>query len=96
MPYSAASLSILCSMRDKGKYLLRGDRSHGFQIRYNPSTKQREDRSALSLIPLERAGLIAFESEPLDPKRYYSVRMTEKGQDYLKESENRQCGEGDS
>ena len=93
MPYSAASLSILCSVRDKGKFLLREDRSHGFQIRYHPATNKREDRSVLSLIPLERAGLIEFDSDPLDPKRYFSVRLTDKGLDYLNESDSKQCGE---
>ncbi len=79
MPYSATSLAILRSMRDESKFLLRGDRSHGC----NPVTKQREDRSARSLIPLERAGLIEFVSEPLDPRRYYSVKMTRKGIEFL-------------
>jgi len=68
MPYSAASLAILRSMREEHKFLLRGDRSHGCQIRYNPLTKQRQDRSALSLIPLERAGLIEFVSDPESPR----------------------------
>ena len=83
MPYSATSLAILRSVRDKKKFLLRGDRSHGCEVRYNPATKQREDRTALSLIPLERAGLIKFESEPLNPNRYYSVRITKKGMELL-------------
>ena len=87
MPYSATSLAILRSMRDKHKFLLRGDRSHGCEIRYNLVTKQREDRSALSLIPLERAGLIEFVSVPLDPKRYYIARMTKKGIEFLKEND---------
>lgn len=87
MPYSATSLAILRSMRDKHKFLLRGDRSHGCEIRYNLITKQREDRSALSLIPLERAGLIEFVSEPLDPKRYYIGRMTKKGIEFLEEND---------
>lgn len=87
MPYSASSLAILRTMRDKNSYLLRGDRSHGCQVRYNAVTKKREDRTALSLIPLERAGLIEFATEPLDPIRYYSVRMTQKGQDFLEEND---------
>jgi len=87
MPYSATSLAILRSMRDGHRYLLRGDKCHGCQVRYSPATKQREDRSALSLIPLERAGLIEFESEPLNPKRYYSVKLTKKGRDYLDEND---------
>jgi len=70
-------------MREGSRFLLRGDKSHGCQIRYNLVTKKREDRTALSLIPLERAGLIEFEAEPLNPKRYYSVKMTEKGIKFL-------------
>jgi len=88
MPYSATSLSILRSMRDGSKYLIRGDRSHGCKIRYNLVTKQREDRTALSLIPLERAGLIEFSSEPLTPKRYYRVKITSKGQKFLDENDS--------
>jgi len=87
MPYSSTSLAILRLMRDKHKFLLRGDRSHGCEIRYNLVTKHREDRSALSLIPLQRAGLIEFVSEPLDPKRYYIVRMTKKGIEFLEEND---------
>jgi hypothetical protein len=86
MPFSATSLAILLAMRDGTKFLLRGDRSHGCQIKYNPVTKQRDDRTALSLIPLERAGLIAFESEPVTPGRYYSVKMTEMGLEWLNEN----------
>ncbi len=89
MPYSATSLAILRAMRDKSKFLLRGDRSHGCQVRYNPVTKQREDRTALSLIPLERAGLIAFESEPLNPKRYYGVKITHEGMAFLEQTDAR-------
>ncbi|MRT24997.1 hypothetical protein GJV14_13705 [Enterobacteriaceae bacterium RIT697] len=89
MPFSATSLAILLAMRDGDKFLLRGDRSHGCQIKYNPVTKQRDDRTALSLIPLERAGLIAFESEPVTSGRYYSVKMTTKGMAWL--DENTQC-----
>ena len=94
MPYSATSLAILRSMRDEHKFMLRGDRSHGCQIRYSPVTKQRQDRSALSLIPLERAGLIEFVSEPLDPKRYYSVKLTKKGIGFLENNDipaRKQC-----
>lgn len=87
MPYSATSQAILRAMNDGRKFLLRGDRSHGCQIRYNPTTKQREDRTALSLIPLERAGLIEFESEPLNPNRYYSVKITKKGLEHLAEND---------
>lgn len=86
MPYSATSLSVLRSLRDGGKFLLRGDRSHGCQIRYNAITKQREDRSALSLIPLERAGLIEFVSDPIDPVRYYGVKITIMGYAFLNEN----------
>lgn len=87
MPYSAASLTILRSMQEKAKYMLRGDKSHGFQIRYNSVTKKREDRTALSLIPLEREGLIKFESEPLDPLKYYNVVITVKGTKLLEEND---------
>ncbi|WP_128602817.1 hypothetical protein [Pantoea wallisii] len=88
MPYSATSLAILRSMRDGARFLLRGDKSHGCQVRYNPDTKLREDRTALSLIPLERGGLIEFEREPVNPKRYYSVKMTKKGMAFLYESDD--------
>lgn len=83
MPYSEASLSILRAMRDGSRFLLRGDRSHACQVRYHPVSGQRQDRTALSVIPLERAGLVKFESEPLTPGRYYSVKMTEKGIEWL-------------
>lgn len=88
MPYSATSLTILRAMRDGNKFLLRGDRSHACQVRYNPVTKQREDRTTLSLIPLERAGLIKFESEPLNPNRYYSVKITKKGMELMEEKDD--------
>lgn len=58
---------------------MRGDRSHECQVRYNSATGQREDRTALSLIPLERAGMIEYESQPVNPVRYYSVKISEKG-----------------
>lgn len=87
MPYSATSLKVLRAMRDGNKFLLRGDRSHACQVRYNPVTKKREDRTALSVIPLERAGLIEFEFEPLTPGRYYSVKITKKGIDWLDEND---------
>jgi len=74
-------------MRGKHKFLLRGDRSHGCQVRYDPVSKQRADRTALSLIPLERAGLIEFDTEPLDPNRYYSVKLTNKGIALLERSD---------
>lgn len=86
MPFSVTSLAILRSMREGGRYLLRGDKTHGCQVMYNPVTKQREDRTALSLIPLERAGLIEFECDPINPKRYYSVKMTSKGMAFLDEN----------
>ena len=87
MPYSATSLTILRAMRDGNRFLLRGDRSHACKVMYNPVTKQREDRTTLSIIPLERAGLIAFESEPLTPGRYYTVKMTKKGIEWLDEND---------
>lgn len=88
MPYSVTPLTVLRAMREGNRFLLRGDRSHACQVRYNPVTKQREDRTALSVIRLERAGLIAFDSEPLTPDRYYSVKMTKKGMVWLDENDS--------
>lgn len=90
MPYSATSQAILRAMRDGSKFLLRGDRTHGCKVRYNPVSKQREDRTALGLIPLERAGLIEFEAEPFDPNRYYSVQISKKGMMFLDENGDRE------
>lgn len=87
MPYSTTSLAIVRAMRDGSKFLLRGDKSHACQIRYNPVTNQRKDRTTLSVIPLERAGLIAFDSEPLSPRRYYSVEITKNGIEWLNEND---------
>ncbi|MGJ0191637.1 hypothetical protein ACR6A7_04745 [Pantoea sp. RRHST58] len=88
MPYSAKSLAILRAMRGGDKFLLRGDRSHGCQIRYHPVTKQREDRTALSLIPLEKAGFVNFDATSINPARYYSVTITEKGMQFLEENDD--------
>lgn len=86
MPYSATSLAILRSMRDGVKFLLRGDRTHGCQVRYHPISKLREDRTAQILLPLEKAGMIEFASEPLKARRYYAVKITNKGTKFLEES----------
>lgn len=79
MPVSRAQLITLRRMRNGTRYMMRGDKAGGVEVRYVTGTMDRDDVNCRSLAPLMRSGLIRFRSKPTDMTRYYEVELTLQG-----------------
>ncbi|MBM0748974.1 hypothetical protein JJB79_16405 [Pantoea eucrina] len=79
MPVSRAQLFTLRRMRNGTRYMMRGDKGYGIEVRYDVATGNRDDVSCRSLAPLMRSGLIRFKTKPTDMTRYYEVELTPQG-----------------
>lgn len=67
------------------KYLLRGDKAIGLEVRRDDKTCKLKQVNCRSLAPLLREGLVEFAFMPTDITRYYEVRLTEAGERLVKE-----------
>ncbi|EPF0317385.1 hypothetical protein ACSN7O_004822 [Enterobacter chuandaensis] len=87
IPPSAGLIALLRDIGASGRYLLRGDRTHGFQVRYHKKSMERNDKTLQGLPFLACSSWIEFACEPLDPFRYYRVRLTARARVFLWEHE---------
>lgn len=79
MPVSREQLFTLRRMRSGTRYMMRGDKAYGIEVRYDLQTRNRDDINCRSLAPLMRSGHIGFSQKPTDMTRYYEVQLTPQG-----------------
>ncbi|EPF0317281.1 hypothetical protein ACSN7O_004687 [Enterobacter chuandaensis] len=84
IPPPAGVITLLRDIGAGGRYLLRGDRTHGFQVRYHKKSTERNDKTLRGLPFLVSSGWIEFACEPGDPFRYYRVRLTARARAFLR------------
>lgn len=83
MRLSKESLKALENLAKGTRFMLRGDMTHGFEIRYDPVNARRSDKTCRSLPKMKRAGWIEFATPPLNHHRYYNVKLTPAGTEIL-------------
>lgn len=77
--FSSEAVSSLRSLAHGGRYLLRGDNTHGYRVRYNLENKKRENKTCRSLALMERAGLIEYAIPPRNHHKYHEMQVTDRG-----------------
>ncbi|MFT4273906.1 MAG: hypothetical protein QM578_23125 [Pantoea sp.] len=85
MIISLEKSNALQRMLKGAKYLLRGDKAIGLEVRRDDKTRKLKEVNCRSLAPLLRDGLVEFAYLPTDITRYYEVRLTEAGERLVRE-----------
>ncbi len=92
MIISQEKMIVLHRMQKGTKFLLRGDKAMGYEVRHDIRSHKHREVNCRSLAPLIRDGLVEFVFYPTDITRYYEVRLTEEGLRLVSEEINYRCG----
>lgn len=92
MIISQEKMIVLHRMQTGTRFLLRGDKAMGYEVRHDIKTRKLREVNCRSLAPLIRDGLVEFVFYPTDITRYYEVRLTEAGRRVVSNEINSRCG----